>query len=123
SFYVPYHLCHFEVPNSAARAALFDDATIEPTHGPQVDVITIAKTDLQAGHTLDGLGGFDTYGICESYAVTRTEGLLTMGQAEGCILVSDVAKDQAVALADVKMPEGRRVDQLRAEQDALWPVS
>lgn len=123
SFYVPYHLCHFEVPNSAARAALFDDATIEPTHGPQVDVITIAKTDLQAGHTLDGLGGFDTYGICESYAITRGEGLLTMGQAEGCTLLNDVAKDQAIALADVKMPEGRRVDQLRAEQDVLWPVS
>ena len=32
-------------------------------------------------------------------------------------------KDQAIALADVKMPEGRRVDQLRAEQDVLWPVS
>ena len=122
SFYVPYHLCHFEVPNAAARAVLFDDATIEPTHGPQVDVIAIAKTDLRAGDTLDGLGGFHTYGICETHAITRNDGLLTMGQAEGCILVNDVAKDQALTLADVKMPEGRRVDELRAEQDTLWPV-
>ena len=122
SFYVPYHLCHFEVPNAAARAVLFDDATIEPTHGPQVDVIAIAKTDLRAGDTLDGLGGFHTYGICETHAITRNDGLLTMGQAEGCILVNDVAKDQALTLADVKMPDGRRVDELRAEQDTLWPV-
>ena len=122
SFYVPYHLCHFEVPNSVARAALFDDATIEPTHGPQVDVIAIAKTDLKAGETLDGLGGFHTYGLCESYTTTRHDGLLTMGQAEGCTLVNDVAKDAAITLADVSMPEGRRIDELRAEQDATWSV-
>ncbi len=122
SFYVPYHLCHFEVPNSAARAVLFDDATIEPTFGPQVDVIAIAKSDLATGKTLDGLGGFDSYGLCETHAITRTDGLLTMGQAEGCTLVRDVAKDQPITLADVTMPEGRRVDELRAEQDALWPL-
>lgn len=122
SFYVPYHLCHFEVPNAAARAALFHDATIEPTHGPQVDVIAIAKSDIAAGTTLDGLGGFHTYGLCETYAVTRQEGLLTMGQAEGCTLVNSVVKDQAITLADVTMPTGRRVDELRAEQDTRWPV-
>ncbi len=121
SFYVPYHLITFEVSNAAARAVIYDDATIEPTFGPQVDVIAIAKSDLKAGTTLDGLGGFHTYGLCESYAVTRTEGLLTMGQAEGCTLVRDVLKDSAIGLADVTMPEGRRVDALRAEQDAIWP--
>lgn len=123
SFYVPYHLCHFEVPNSAARAVLFDDATIEPTFGPQVDVITIAKTDLAAGQMLDGLGGFHSYGICESHSITRSEGLLTMGQAEGCTLITAVKKDQAISLADVTMPEGRRVDILRAKQDEMWPLS
>jgi predicted homoserine dehydrogenase-like protein len=122
SFYVPYHLCHFEVPNAAARAVFFDDATIEPTFGPQVDVIAIAKTDLKAGHTLDGLGGFDTFGICETYATTHGDRLLTMGQAEGCTMVRDVAKDSVITLDDVSMPEGRRVDELRAEQEARWPV-
>jgi predicted homoserine dehydrogenase-like protein len=117
SFYVPYHLCHFEVPNSAARAALFDDATIEPTHGPQVDVIAIAKSDLTADTVLDGLGGFHTYGICETYETTRAEGLLTMGQAEGCRLVRDVAKDSALTLADVEFPTGRLVDQLRTTME------
>ena len=28
SFYTPYHLCHFEVPITAARAALMGDATV-----------------------------------------------------------------------------------------------
>lgn len=121
SFYTPYHLCHFEVPNSAARAVLFGDPTIEPSFGPQVDVITIAKTDLNAGTTLDGLGGFNTFGLCDRHDVTRSERLLPMGLAEGCTLVRDVAKDQALTYDDVSVPEGRLVDQLRAEQDELFP--
>lgn len=123
SFYVPYHLCHFEVPNSAARAVLFGDATIEPSHGPQVDVIAIAKTHLPAGTTLDGLGGFHTYGLCERHDVTRRDQLLPMGLAEGCTLTRDVVKDQAISYADISVPGGRLVDQLRALQDEAFPVS
>ncbi|MGF1597362.1 MAG: NAD(P)H-dependent oxidoreductase [Acidimicrobiales bacterium] len=122
SFYVPYHLCSFEVPNAAARAVLFADATIEPTFGPQVDVITIAKSDLRSGTTLDGLGGFHTYGLCERHDVTRYERLLPMGLAEGCTLVRDVPKDAAITYDDVQVPAGRLVDGLRAEQDAAFPV-
>ena len=33
-FYTPYHLCHFEVPTTIARAALLGDATIAPIARP-----------------------------------------------------------------------------------------
>ena len=56
-FYTPYHLCHFEVPDTVARAVLFGDATIAPVGAPVVDVVATAKTDLEAGEVLDGLGG------------------------------------------------------------------
>ena len=56
SFYTPYHLCHFEVPNSVARAALFGDATLRPLGPPTVEVVTTAKIDLHAGEQIDGLG-------------------------------------------------------------------
>ena len=121
SFYTPYHLCHFEVPNSAARAVLFHDPTIEPSYGPQVDVITIAKTDLPADTILDGLGGFHTFGLCERHDITRSDRLLPMGLAEGCTLIRDVSKDQALTYDDVSVPPGRLVDKLRAEQDKLFP--
>ncbi len=120
SFYVPYHLCHFEVPNAAARAVLFNDAVIEPTHGPQVDVVTIAKTDLAAGQTLDGLGGFDSYGLCERNDVAEAENLLPIGLAEGCKLRNRISKDQAISYDDVDVPTGRLVDQLRTEQAAMF---
>ena len=48
SFYTPYHLCHFEVPTSLARAVDFGDAVIAAAGRPRVEVVTTAKTDLVA---------------------------------------------------------------------------
>src|SRR3954447_3958700 len=55
SFYTPYHLCHFEVPNTVARAVLLDDAALSPLGGPLVDVVATAKVALAAGTILDGI--------------------------------------------------------------------
>lgn len=48
SFFVPYHLVHFEAPNAIARAVLFRDPTTRPLGGHVVEV---------AGEV------FDDYGI------------------------------------------------------------
>ncbi|SDS59352.1 Predicted homoserine dehydrogenase, contains C-terminal SAF domain [Nocardioides scoriae] len=120
SFYTPYHLCHFEVPSTVARAVLFGDAAIAPLAGPKVEVITIAKQDLAAGTVLDGLGGYHTYGEAEAYDVSQAEGLLPIGVAEGSRLTRDVRKDEAISYADVVLPEGRLVDELVAEQTRLF---
>ena len=121
SFYTPYHLCHFEVPLSVARLVLFGDPVIQPIDGPRVDVVATAKTDLKAGTVIDALGGYHTYGEAEAYDVSRAEELLPIGLAEGCKLLRDVRKDEALTYADVELPEGRLVDQLRAEQDEAFP--
>lgn len=121
SFYIPYHLCHFEVPSTVARAVLFGDAVLQPDGGPKVDVITLAKTDLAAGTVLDGFGGYHTYGEAENHPVVRADRLLPIGLAEGCTLRRAVAKDQVLTYDDVIVPEGRLGDALRAEQDARWP--
>ncbi|MEZ5658976.1 MAG: Gfo/Idh/MocA family oxidoreductase [Burkholderiaceae bacterium] len=117
SFYTPYHLCHFEVPLSAARAVLYRDVVLAPQGGPRVDVVTTAKTDLVAGKTIDALGGYDTYGQCETSAITYAENLLPMGLAEGCKLKRNVAKDQVLTYDDVELPPDRLCDRLRREQD------
>ncbi len=74
SFYTPYHLCHFEVPLSLARAVLFEDAVMAPAGPPRVEVVTAAKVDLSAGDKLDGMGGYLTYGLCETAATTARAG-------------------------------------------------
>jgi predicted homoserine dehydrogenase-like protein len=119
-FYTPYHLCHFEVPNTVARAVLFGDATIAPLEAPRVDVVATAKIALQAGTVLDGLGGYMTYGQCENAEVVAPQNLLPMGLAEGCCLKRDIAKDEVLTYADVDLPAGRLCDKLRAEQNAYF---
>lgn len=120
SFYTPYHLCHFEVPLSVARAVLFQDAVMAPLGGPIVDVVTTAKTDLKAGEILDGIGYYLTYGQCENSEVTQAENLLPLGLAEGCRLKRDIPKDQVLTYNDVELPKGRLCDKLRAEQNTYF---
>jgi len=120
SFYTPYHLCHFEVPLSVARAVLFQDAVMSPLAGPLVDVVTTAKIDLKAGETLDGIGYYMTYGQCENSDIVQQQNLLPIGLAEGCRLKRDISKDQVLTYADVELPEGRLCDQLRTEQNTYF---
>jgi predicted homoserine dehydrogenase-like protein len=119
-FYTPYHLCHFEVPNTVARAVLFGDAAITPIAGPCVEVVATAKIDLTEGQVLDGIGHYMTYGQCENSAAARDHNLLPMGLAEGCRLRRDVRKDQILTFDDVTAPEGRLCDKLWAEQNAYF---
>jgi predicted homoserine dehydrogenase-like protein len=119
SFYTPYHLCHFEVPISVARAVLFGDYVLSPLGGPLVDVVTTAKIDLKAGETLDGIGYYMTYGQCENSDIVQQENLLPMGLAEGCRLKRDVSKDTVLTYDDVELPS-RLCDKLRAEQNAYF---
>ncbi len=123
SFYTPYHLCYFEVPLSVARVVLFGDAVVQPLGGPCVEVVACAKTALNAGDTLDGLGGYKTYGQCDTADATARAKLLPIGVAEGCRLLREVPRDAVLTYADVALPEGRLVDRLRTEQAAAFPAA
>ena len=116
-FYTPFHLCHFEVPNTVARAVLFGDAAIAPLGGPLVDVVAAAKTDLESGRELDSLGGYTVYGLAENSEVAAEERLLPIGLAPGCRLVRELKKDDVLSYDDVEVPPGRLSDRLRAEQN------
>ena len=119
-FTTPYHLCHFEVPNSIARAVLFNDAVLAPSGGPSVGVIALAKQDLAPGTLIEEFGGFEVYGVAENIDVVRAERLLPIGLALGSTITRRVAKDQALTFDDVARPEGRLVDRLYDEQERLF---
>lgn len=119
-FYWPYHLCHFEVPTTVARAAIFGDAAITPLGAPSVEVIAAAKRDLRAGEVLDGLGHYMTYGLCENARTVHAQRLLPIGLAEGCRLLRDVKRDEILGYGDVELPAGRLCDELRHEQDVTF---
>ena len=122
-FHTPYHLCHFEVPVTIARAALLQDAAITPARRARVR----GAGDGQARP--QGRRGRSTRSAAtpstarpRPRAITARDGLLPIGVAVGCTLKRDIPKDAALTYADVDIPAGRLVDKLRAEQDALFGI-
>jgi predicted homoserine dehydrogenase-like protein len=115
-FWVPYHLPHFEAPNSIARVVLFGDNVAPPVGGPQVEVCAVAKRDLRAGESLDEYGMFMTYGEAVNAEEMSAGRYLPEGLVEGCQLLCDVPQDAVVTYDDVELPPDRVADRLRAEQ-------
>ena len=99
---------------------LFNDIIMAPIGGPVVEVITLAKTDLEAGKVLDCLGGYDTYGQCENAGIAHAEKLLPIGLAEGAILKRDVPRDHAITFNDVEFAEDNLVLRLYREQTKMF---
>jgi len=116
SFFVPYHLVHFEVPNAVARVALFRDNLAPPLAGPVVEVCAVAKRDLKASEILDDYGMYMTYGEAVNVDEMSRGQYLPEGLVEGCKLRRDVKKDAVLTYNDVELPPGRLADRLRAEQ-------
>jgi predicted homoserine dehydrogenase-like protein len=117
SFFIPYHLVHFEVPSAVARVALFGDSLAEPLGPPVVEVCAVAKRDLRAGEVLDCPGEYMTYGEACNSGEMRERNYLPEGLVEGCTLKRAIARDQVISYSDVKLPEGRLADAFRAEQN------
>jgi predicted homoserine dehydrogenase-like protein len=116
SFFIPYHLVHFEVPNAIARVTLFRDPVSRAQAGPVVEVCAVAKRDLRSGETLDDYGEYMTYGEAAGVGEMSSGRYLPEGLVEGCVLRRDIAKDEVLTYDDVDLPPGRLADRLRAEQ-------
>jgi predicted homoserine dehydrogenase-like protein len=116
-FFRDHHLCHFEAASSVVEAALLGVATLRPV-GRFVDVVAIAKRELQPGQKLDGIGGFDCYGVVETAETVAREGLLPIGMSGYAAVRKRVPKDEPLTHDVVELAENAAVA-LRREQDRL----
>lgn len=122
-FYTPYHLPHIQIASTIGRAVLFGDPTVAPIAGPVCEVVTMAKRDLKAGETLDGVGGFTAYGLTDNVSAARAIDALPFSFSENCVMLRDVRKDDVITIADVRPPARGMADKLWSEQLAQWPVT
>lgn len=120
SLYVPYHMCHLEIPRTVASVAGFGVGLGSAMTGPRVEVCTVAKSDLSAGLELDGVGGFHLYGRMMDVVEFRSGGYVPMGIAAGSRLLRDVPLDHVLRYDDIAVPAGRVIDDLRRLQDTRW---
>lgn len=106
-FFRPFHLVHLEVPLTIAEV-LLDREPLATVDGPHVaEVVAMAKRDLVAGEQLDCIGGFTAYGHIDTLA--RATGFLPVGLVEFATVAADVAKDDPIPLAAVRLDETRPV--------------
>ncbi len=117
--YRPYHLCSLEVPLTVARAVFYGESSGHPAARPTAECIAVAKKDLAAGETLDGIGEYCYRGSIERAGVARAEGLLPLGLAKGCRLKRDVPSGAALAADMVGPPPDSALLDLRRISDKM----
>lgn len=98
----PYHLGHIEAMQCVAEAYLDGTARLQPIHGMRTNVHTYAKRDLKAGDLLDGMGGFNSYGLIENLTDNQSNPGLPILLNENLKLKKDISKDQRIGLEDVE---------------------
>jgi len=117
--YRPFHLCSIEVPLSVARAVFYGESSGHPRKRQTSECITIAKKDLRAGETLDGIGEYCYRGSIELYGTSRQRRLLPLGLAKGCVMRKDVARDEVITLDMVNPLTDSVLFHLRTISDKL----
>ena len=115
----PYHLCSIEVPLTAAQAVIYGESSGHPGRKPVAECIAVAKRDLRAGETLDGIGECCYRGSIDRVEITRREKLLPLGLAKGCVLGRAVPRDQAIGYEDIDHQPESLLRQMRKIQDQL----
>lgn len=107
-FYRPYHLCHVE-----AMQCIFDavqgKSLLQPNCGMMTNVYACAKTDLNVGARLDGVGGHTCYGIIRD----KRSGLLPICLSDNLILKKTVKKGVLITIDDV---DWKSLDQYTRER-------
>jgi predicted homoserine dehydrogenase-like protein len=122
-FYTPFHLPYAQIASTIGRAVIHHDPTVTPIAGPVCEVVTVAKRDLKAGERLDGIGGFDAYGLIDNAAAARAMDAVPIGLSEGCVLLHDVSKDEVICFSAVAAPDNPLAEALWRDQSAQWSLS
>ena len=118
--YRPYHLCSIETPITAAQAVIYGESTAHPMDHLTSECITVAKKDLKAGETLDGIGEYCYRASIELANVAAAGNMLPVGLAKGAVLKVDVKKDDVITYDMVALNDKSVLLQLRRIQDQLY---
>jgi len=122
TIYRPYHLANVETPVSIIYAAMYREPILVAKGKPYSEAVTVAKRDIRAGETLDGIGGFTVYGSIDEYDTCMKENLLPLGLAFGAKAKKSIKKDEFITYDMVDLKETLLLD-FRRKQDNLYCVN
>ena len=121
TLYRPYHLCNLETPLTAAKVVIDGEPTIVPKNGLVSECITVAKIDLKAGQTIDGIGGYTTYGSICKHEEAKEKGYVPYGLVNHkAVMKRDVKKGELITYDDIELDTTTLIYKLRQEQDKIF---
>lgn len=116
----PEVLAHYAAPLSIIRVMKRGEPTVAPRGAPVAETIAFAKRDLPVGCRLDGIGGFDTYGLIVRADEAVGEQLLPIGIAQYARISRPIRKDEPVGYHHVTFAADNLALDLRRQQDAMF---
>lgn len=120
TLYRPYHLTSLETPMTIYDTIVEKEPTIYPQFGQVSDTVTVAKRDLKAGQTLDGIGGFDVFGKITSHKRQKKDRLLPIALITNKTTINqDIPKDTLITMDMVELEQDNMITKLRIRQDEL----
>ncbi len=117
TFIRPYHLTSLEVPLTCARAVLHKKADMVPLETPAADACAIAKRRLEPGEQLGQLGetGYRAWAMAAGRA--RNARAVPAGLLQGARVTKAIDKGELITTANVELPAGSRIVEMRRLQD------
>jgi len=119
TLYKRWHLIGLEVGMSVASVALRKEAT-GVAHGWNADVVATAKSDLKAGTTLDGEGGYTVWGKLLPANRSVAMGGLPLGLAHDIKVIRPVKQGQSLCWDDVAVDMTTHAYQIRRELESQF---
>ncbi|MBT2696612.1 NAD(P)-dependent oxidoreductase [Bacillus sp. ISL-40] len=122
--YRPFHLASLETPITIAKAILQNEGSIQPLGGPISDTVAVAKRDIKAGESLDGIGGYSVRGVVESHQEMKRNEHIPIGLISGKVIAKkDIKQGQFLTTDDIELDVNTTVWKLRSLQDGLFPTN
>jgi predicted homoserine dehydrogenase-like protein len=122
-FYVLHRsevMVHYAAPLSIRRAVVDGQPTVTPLGAPVADTVAFAKRDLTPGQRLDGIGGFDTYGLIVRANERIRDDLVPLGLAQYARACRAIQKDEPITYGDIVIEEQNLAIDLRRKQDEFF---
>jgi len=118
-FFRPFHLCNIETPIAAAETVIYGEPTVT-AKSMYSEVVAMAKRDLKAGETVEGIGSVDIFNRIYTYREARDKKAIPMGIAPGGKVIRDVVKGEMLTEENFAPDTSAFIYKLRKMQDALY---
>lgn len=114
----PWHIASIEAPLSIGEAVLNRRSDFQ-SHSVTTEVVARAKSDLEPGLVMEGMGSDHYYGWAVPAEEAREQNLIPIGLVNRSVLKVAKRTDEFLSYEDLEVDETRPLVAMRRLQDAL----